>query len=141
MDAAQQYVRYKNTLTLGNVHTVIILGDPGAERSEKSSSSRPPDKLPPGLQRSVLIYQPENDRKLHFINKRRPRRQENCPGHFYRENTVRQLSSGSCRNGKKEKMSFSCTGYLVSGPGKRKTKTLPQPKCHLFLKRTLSPLL
>ena len=42
---------------------------------------------------------------------------------------------------KKEKMSFSCTGYLVSGPGKRKTKTLPQPKCHLFLKRTLSPLL
>ena len=112
---------------MGNVHTVIILGDPGAGRSEKSSSSRPPDKLPPGLERSVLIYQPENDRKLHFINKRRPRRQENCPGHFYRENTVRQLSSGSCRNGKKEKMSFTVPVILFQVQEKEKRRRFLNP--------------
>ena len=43
-------------VTLGNVHMVIILGDPEAGRREKSLR---PDKLPLGLQGSVTINQPE----------------------------------------------------------------------------------
>lgn len=43
-------------VTLGNIHTVIILGDPEAGRREKSSR---PDKLPLVLQGSVTINQPE----------------------------------------------------------------------------------
>lgn len=43
-------------VTLGNVHTVIILGDPQAGQREKSSW---PDKLPLGLQGSATINQPE----------------------------------------------------------------------------------
>ena len=37
MDTAHQNVWYHNTVTMGNVHTVVILGVPGAEQRVKSS--------------------------------------------------------------------------------------------------------
>ena len=37
MDAAQQNVWYRNTVTLGDVRTVVILGVPGAGQRAKSS--------------------------------------------------------------------------------------------------------
>lgn len=55
MDAAQQNVRYHKTVNLGNVRTVVILGDPGAERREEASR---PGNLPPGLRGLVLIKRP-----------------------------------------------------------------------------------
>ena len=37
MDAAQQNVWYHNTVTLGNVRTVVILGVPGAGQKKKKA--------------------------------------------------------------------------------------------------------
>ena len=70
MDAAQQNVRYYNTATLANVRTVIILGDPGARRREKSWC--PPWHITPESPRTGNNKSTwKNDRKLHFINQRR----------------------------------------------------------------------
>ena len=46
MDAAQQYVRYNNTVTLGNVQTVIILGDLVACIKPKTLFPFPFERLP-----------------------------------------------------------------------------------------------
>ena len=49
MDATQQNVQYHNTVTCGNVRTVIILADPGTGQREKSRFR--PDKTAPGSPR------------------------------------------------------------------------------------------
>ena len=46
MDSAQQYVRYNYTVTLGKVHTVIILGDLEACMKPKTLFPFPFERLP-----------------------------------------------------------------------------------------------
>ena len=50
MDAAQEHVRYNNTITLGNVHTVIILGDLVACIKPKTLFLFPVERLPRRLE-------------------------------------------------------------------------------------------
>lgn len=108
MDAAQQNVQYHNTVTCGNVRTVIIRADPGTGQREKSRFR--PDKLPMGLRGSVINQTEKKMNKENCISlinspprlnaslKKTPG--QNCRfllnAPFNRENTVQIYSRPFC---------------------------------------------